>query len=210
MSRGFSRLALGARWGRQHNTSSTPGMMEVAVIDPLFVLEPERLSAATATSAAQVGGDAAGVQPFVTLSVPFRLLALLNQGHLELADHDDPGNHWYFGKRAELFQYQFVGRHSVHSGFTSLVMAHELKQLMSATVQKQNRKQAALEDRSWLAFLQHMKGSSGEGIWPTPALPFLFAGKAIECESVGVYSVAEGGSVHGLMLSTEYDTPGAG
>jgi hypothetical protein len=66
----------------------------VAVIDPLFVLEPERLSAATATSAAQVGGDAAGVQPFVTLSVPFRLLALLNQGHLELADHDDPGNHW--------------------------------------------------------------------------------------------------------------------
>ncbi len=40
----------------------------------------------------------------------------------------------YFGKRAELFQYQFVGRHSVHSGFTSLVMAHELKQLMSATM----------------------------------------------------------------------------
>lgn len=85
----------------------------------------------------------------------------------------------YFGKRAELFQYQFVGRHSVHSGFTSLVMAHELKQLMSATVQKQNRKQAALEDRSWLAFLQHMKGSSGEGIWPTPALPFLFAGAVL-------------------------------
>ena len=81
-----------------------------------------------------------------------------------------------FGKEAELFQYQFAGRHSIQSGFTSLIMAHELQQLISAPSNRQNRKQAVLEDRSWLAFLQHIKGSSGEGIWPSPALPFLFAG----------------------------------
>ena len=48
--------------------------------------------------------------------------------------------------------------------------------LRAAPPQRSNRKQAALEDRSWLAFLQHVKGSSGEGLWPTPSLPFLFAG----------------------------------
>jgi hypothetical protein len=148
----------------------------VTVIDPLFVLEPERLATATGEAASQ---DAASVQHYVTVTVPFRLLAQLNKGRLELADHDDPGNHWRFGKEAELFQYQFEGRHSVQSGFTSLVMHHELQQLLEATKQRQNRKQAVLQERSWLAFLQHMKGSSGEGIWPTPALPFLFAGESV-------------------------------
>jgi hypothetical protein len=60
-------------------------------VDPLLVLEPERLVAAVA---AAKGDDTASVQPFVKLSVPFRLLAQLHQGHLELADMDDPGNHW--------------------------------------------------------------------------------------------------------------------
>jgi hypothetical protein len=97
----------------------------------------------------------------------------------------------FFGKRAELFRYRFVGRHSVQSGFTSLVQAHELQQLLSAPPQRANRKQAALDDRSWLNFLQHMKGSSGEGIWPTPELPFLFAGEraVVAICGVGLYLV---------------------
>lgn len=33
----------------------------------------------------------------------------------------------HFGQRGELFQYRFVARHRVLSGFTSLVLAHELK-----------------------------------------------------------------------------------
>lgn len=37
--------------------------------------------------------------------------------------------------------------------------------LEAAPPQKSSRKQAALEERSWLAFLQHVKGSSGEGLW---------------------------------------------
>ena len=67
----------------------------VAIIDPLLILEPERLVAARQAAAASAStGDPASVQPFVTVSVPFRLLSLLHQGQLELADHDDPGNHW--------------------------------------------------------------------------------------------------------------------
>lgn len=46
---------------------------------------------------------------------------------------------------------------------------------------------------------------------PTPSLPFLFAGKAIDCESVGCYRLGGSGSggagTTGLMLSTEFDTP---
>lgn len=98
------------------------------MIDPLLILEPERLAAARQAAAASASaGDPASVQPYVTVSVPFRLLSLLHQGQLELADHDDPGNHWYFGERGELFQYKFIGRHRVESGFTSLVLAHELQ-----------------------------------------------------------------------------------
>ncbi|PRW58533.1 hypothetical protein C2E21_3105 [Chlorella sorokiniana] len=195
---------------RSHQTHAAAGVLDVAVIDPLLILEPERLTAARQAAAASASaGDPASVQPYVTVSVPFRLLSLLHQGQLELADHDDPGNHWYFGDRGELFQYKFIGRHRVESGFTSLVLAHELQALEAALPQKGSRKQAALEERSWLAFLQHVKGSSGEGLWPTPSLPFLFAGKAIDCESVGVYGLggAGGAGTTGLMLSTEYDTP---
>lgn len=61
----------------------------VVAIDPLLLLEPERLPAAEAAAAG--GGTAA----HVPLMIPFRLLALLHKGHLVLADHDDPGNHWW-------------------------------------------------------------------------------------------------------------------
>lgn len=57
-------------------------------MDPLLLLEPERLPAAEAAAAS--GGTAA----YVPLQIPFRLLARLPAAHLVLADHDDPGNHW--------------------------------------------------------------------------------------------------------------------
>lgn len=140
----------------------------VCAIDPLLIMEPERL----VTAAASSSSDAQAVQPYVTVSVPFRLLARLNAGRLVLAEHDDPGgceagwqqdtstmwrpllvktggpaaaslskpaitsfdasilpagNSWHFGEEGELFQYKFAGRHAVHSGFTSLVLAHELQ-----------------------------------------------------------------------------------
>lgn len=35
------------------------------------------------------------------------------------------------------------------------------------------------------------------------------AGKAIDCASVGVYTLGEGPSCRGLSLASEYETPGA-
>lgn len=64
----------------------------MCAVDPLLVLEPERLQAAVA--AAQTPGTPAA---FVSVQVPFRLLAQLNQGSMELAEHDDPGNTWWAG-----------------------------------------------------------------------------------------------------------------
>lgn len=80
------------------NVAAPHAHIAVAVIDPLLILEPERLAAARQAAAASASaGDPASVQPYVTVSVPFRLLSLLHQGQLELADHDDPGNHWWAG-----------------------------------------------------------------------------------------------------------------
>lgn len=42
---------------------------------------------------------------------------------------------------------------------------HPPQALEAAPPPKGSRKQASLEERSWLAFLQHVKGSSGEGLW---------------------------------------------
>ena len=182
----------------------------MCIIDPLLVLEPERLATAAAAVAAG-GADPAAVQPYITVSLPFRLLAQLPKGRLELAAHDDPGNHWHFGQEGELFQHQFAGRHAVQSGFTSLILAHELQQLTGGggggsgggcshgdaghqhqhQHQRHNRKQAGLEEPSWLAFLQHVKNSSGEGLWPTPALPFLFAGACMAGYWVGLLVLLE-------------------
>ncbi len=38
------------------------------------------------------------------------------QGEPELADHDEPGNAWYFGERAEIFDYKLLGEHPTKSG----------------------------------------------------------------------------------------------
>ncbi len=46
---------------------------------------------------------------------------------LVVADVEAAGNSWHFGEEGELFQYKFAGRHAVYSGFTSLVLAHELQ-----------------------------------------------------------------------------------
>ena len=86
----------------------------------------------------------------------------------------------HFGARGELYRLKFCGRHSVHSGFTSFILAHELRAALAAAGGgeglRASRKQAA-EGPSWLAFASHVKGSSGEGLFPTPLLPFLFAGE---------------------------------
>lgn len=70
----------------------------VYIIDPLLVLEPERLAAAEASA------SEGSAQPYVALSVPHRLLPLLTKGELDLAEGDEPGSHLYFGRRGELFQ----------------------------------------------------------------------------------------------------------
>ena len=97
----------------------------------------------------------------------------------------------HFGAQGELCQYKFRSRHSVHSGFTSLILAHELRAALAAVAgggdgQRASRKQAA-DGPSWLAFASHVKGSSGEGLFPTPSLPFLFAGE----QDVGMQGSAD-------------------
>ena len=63
----------------------------VHVVDPRSVLSPDQ------------GSGLSSVQ----LDLPQALLR--SAPHFELGDADDPMSSWIFGKRAEIFQYKFIG-----------------------------------------------------------------------------------------------------
>ena len=192
--RRWRRAAAGGT--RARNANARP--CAVALLDPLLVLEPERLRAYQQQQHAHA---AATILPAVTLAVPTRLLARLSSGVFALAEHDDPGSHWDFGEADDFFRYKFRGSHTVQSGFTSIVLAHELQAL--AAEARAPRKHAG--DRSWLAFLQHVQSGSP---WPAEGLPFLFAGRLVDCNSAGVYALERDGALVGLRVDSEYETAG--
>ncbi|GAB4817744.1 hypothetical protein N2152v2_004790 [Parachlorella kessleri] len=122
----------------------------------------------------------------------------LGKGVFTLGDRDDPESHWVFGKRGEVFQYKYAGSHIVQSGFVSAVAAQTLHQVESgASIDEQEAPQ------QWLALAEQIDSGSG------PPAPFLFAGRVVDCASVGIYQLVEGGTVTGVMISSEYDTAGA-
>ena len=63
----------------------------VHIVDPRTVLDPQQ------------GPQLSGVQ----LEVPQSLLR--EAPHFELGEADDPMSTWVFGKRAEIFQYKYIG-----------------------------------------------------------------------------------------------------
>lgn len=167
----------------------------MAVLDPLLLLEPERLRAAEASP------SSGAVAPVVTLRMPHRLLPLLSQGQLELAEGDEPGSHLLFGQRGELFQYSYVGSHLVTSGFSSIVLADELRRAAAAAAGgPPPRKQAQQGGASWAAFLAHFQRGSP---WPAPQLPFLFAGRVVDSASAAVHVLKAGGTIVGMQVASE-------
>ncbi len=61
------------------------------IVDPRTVLNPQQ------------GPQLSSVQ----LEIPQALLK--QEPHFELGEADDPMSTWVFGKRAEIFQYRFIG-----------------------------------------------------------------------------------------------------
>ena len=86
----------------------------------------------------------------------------------------------------------------VQSGFVSAVAAHILHQARSgASTDRPDTR------RPWLEVAEQIDSGGG------PPAPFLFAGRIVDCASVGIYKLVEGGTVTGVMVSSEYDTAGA-
>lgn len=172
--------------------SSLAEATEVCFIDPALVVEPVRLKELKASS------SEGNIQPYIQLSLPVNIAQGLGKGVFTLGDRDDPESHWVFGKRGEVFQYKYAGSHIVQSGFVSAVAAQTLHQVESgASIDEQEAPQ------QWLALAEQIDSGSG------PPAPFLFAGRVVDCASVGIYQLVEGGTVTGVMISSEYDTAGA-
>lgn len=82
----------------------------------------------------------------------------------------------------------------MQSGFTSAVHAE--------AVQRAKRGEASGPGAaSWAEVAEGIDAGA-----PPPA-PFLFAGRVVDCESAGVYTLAGGGGeAAGLMVSSEYES----
>lgn len=80
-----------ASWAVSVSPVVTTVLAAVHVVDPRSLLIPDQ------------GSGLSSVQ----LDLPQALLRSVP--HFELGDADDPMSSWIFGKRAEIFQYKFVG-----------------------------------------------------------------------------------------------------
>ena len=121
--------------------------------------------------------------------VPLTLLPLLSSPKFELGDADDPMSSYIFGKRKEIFQYNFAGSVSTQSGWVSLITRQSLDELQPGTVQWKALQSAAEETGGSL------KGSK-------PDQPFLFVGQILEAAGVNVYTSHEGPDVDGVLITT--------
>ncbi|GLC39107.1 hypothetical protein PLESTB_000006700 [Pleodorina starrii] len=152
---------------------------EVCAIDPRTVLRPEELQAASLDQAA------------IQIRVPRELVPKLSKGVPELAEMDEPGNAWYFGERAEIFDYKLVGELPTQSGFAALIYREVLESVRKGEVKKLP---------SWEDFLQL---TSDQVVWPHRKTPFLFAGRMVEASMAALYTLEREGRVTGVLISSE-------
>lgn len=50
-------------------------------------------------------------------------IPVLLQGRFKLGDADDPESTWTVGEDGELFEYRFLGAHTIHTGCTAIIRA---------------------------------------------------------------------------------------
>lgn len=95
--------------------------------------------------------------------------------------------------QGEFFQYSYLGAHSTASGWTSIITLDDLQSLAHSP---QNH---SYED------LQRAMDRDDAAHWPLKGFPFLFAGRILEAASASVWSLKEGSTLTGLMISSASD-----
>ena len=156
----------------------------VYCVDPKLLLQPELWKEQQ---------EATGRLPAVSLTVPISLRSELSKGHQELEEADTPGNTWYFGRKGELFDYNFKGSFPVISGFASIIHGKE----MQAFIDGQHKPDAAWW--TWEEFTKHYREDM---MFPQDGhFPVLFAGRILEASSASVFSLGHGSDIQGLQIS---------
>mmetsp|Transcript_3429 Transcript_3429/g.6256 ORF Transcript_3429/g.6256 Transcript_3429/m.6256 type:complete len:219 (-) Transcript_3429:67-723(-) len=173
----------------------------LCVLDPLLLLEPERLRAR------EQEREAGGSQAYVSLEVSPALLSSVHRGgEMQLGDTDDPQSAWTFGDAAELFQYRFAGSHTVVSGWTCVVSSDVLRAVLDGS--QEGREGAG---GRWATFSQLTKGRDcllhAEGVAGGLAVPVLFAGRLLDCPSASVFKLSKAAQLpHGLLVSNDFES----
>ncbi|KAF8061385.1 Acad10 [Scenedesmus sp. PABB004] len=148
---------------------------EVCFIDPRTVIE--ELSGGLQALLARTS-------VVTRLSVPASFLEQLSQGVMELGDHDDPMNAWFFGERAELFSYRLIGSHATMSGFTSAIAAPRLAAIA-----------AGGEEAGALPRWDELRAALAGGAAGGAAGPFLFVGGVLDSPAAALYALQRGGRI---------------
>ena len=163
----------------------------------------------------------------IRLKVPNSFLTELSRGVFELGDADEPMNHWRFGKPADIFELDYVGKCSIASGIVGVIGAKELLDMSSA--------------ESW-QHLQELVDNASD-TFPAAKSSFMFAGRyapteqqhyqclpkptmrcpacihiepfwlwdmkhasvyrVVQSDTVSIYTYKEGGEIKGLQISSD-------
>eukprot|EP00891_Asterochloris_glomerata_P004793 jgi/Astpho2/4793/Aster-00337 len=138
----------------------------------------------------------AEAKPWVEVNVPLSFLDKLERPKHDFSELDSPGNVYTFGQDAELFRYNLLGRHTVFSGYSSIVAAEVLYQLRT-----DNLCAAEPEVRDWAQFGEYM--NSNEPAWPKA--PFLWAGFILESDVANVYLRQDDGEKLSLRVEAHLE-----
>jgi len=206
-AKGLARL-LRSEIGRAGVATSTIATrrLPLYMLDPLLLLEPERLRSRENETAVGVS------KGFVGVGVSDAVLASIQDGgKMELGDMDDPQSHWTFGQPGEIFQYRYVGSHVVVSGWTCAVLAETLHEITSG--------QRPPSPRAWARFSKLAQGNDrvlSSSLQDADLPQMLFAGRLLDCPSASVYELppprgcsrSDGGSdlPKGLMIVNDYES----
>eukprot|EP00892_Ulva_mutabilis_P006353 jgi/Ulvmu1/408/UM001_0415.1 len=155
----------------------------VCIMDPKFLWNGE----------AQTSREAQGAErTHVYATIPSALMDQLSQARFRLGDADDPESMWTVGAEGELFEYRFLGAHTVQSGCTAIIR--------STPQDAEAYALPPLPDSVKLE-LQDAISRSHTGI-PYHNADVLFMGSLVDAASASVYVHKKGVS---LMISSNHE-----
>eukprot|EP01023_Acetabularia_acetabulum_P069200 TRINITY_DN9971_c0_g1_i1.p1 TRINITY_DN9971_c0_g1~~TRINITY_DN9971_c0_g1_i1.p1 ORF type:complete len:186 (-),score=19.90 TRINITY_DN9971_c0_g1_i1:127-684(-) len=158
------------------SSSSSKELISVYVLDPFLLMDPFKDEAKT----------------MVPIRVNPNFVPLFDKGEFELGEFDDPMNSWYFGKKAEIFQYKFLGSHKVVSGWSGIIC--------ESVLQEWKKGKEVIPRLNLQQFNKHL-----DEIQNFQNTPLIFAGRVVDCSQASVYKLGSNGETSGIMIQSDFE-----